>query len=85
MMPGTQATLVRLTTVNYPTGKAAAELGRYLRLEYDAAPGFAQTLTRRAVKGRAVQRPKSTGGAVRRFLAALSEAVGAVVGSPGGA
>ncbi len=85
MLPATQASVVSQMHGTYPRGRQTTELGRYLRLEYGASAGFADSMIDQAVQARLGQTRRASLGAIRRFLAAIFGPVGAAHGMPEGA
>lgn len=68
-----------------PTDKASTELGRYLRSEYGEEATFARALIAAGRRPRRVVIRNADGGLVRRFLVAVTDALGAGSGVPEGA
>jgi hypothetical protein len=85
MLPATQASLVSQMRVTPSPRKAAADLGRYLQLEYGVNASAARTMIDHAREGRRVQIRTGTKGPVRRFFLAVFEAVASIRASPGSA
>lgn len=84
MLPVTEHSLVRWTTVNAPSVGVSAELVRYVRSEYGEDAYFARGLIDQAERIRAARTQNGTSGLLRRFLAAITQTAVARA-TPGGA
>ncbi len=84
MLPVTEKSLVRWTSVNAPNAGVSDDLARYVRSEYGGDAYFARSLVDQAARIRAARVPSGSSGLLRRLLAAITKTAAAQA-SPGGA